>query len=146
MRIIEENKTEEIIHTCDKCGCKFAYSEEDTYSNPFGRVVECPSCHKEIFIKKFERTMQFPESYYHYGGKDSKIIENETIEREVKKGIKYCLEHNECQWFTAYGNMFVEVNWLTGDDNSFNVIVAQNYYDNNISEEEAKELVNNFNY
>lgn len=146
MRIIEENKTEEIIRTCDKCGCKFAYLEEDTYSNPFGTVVECPSCHKEIFIKKFERMMQFPESYFHYGGKDSKIIEDETIEREVKKGIKYCLEHNECQWFTAYGNMFVEVNWMTGEDNSFNIIVAQNYYDNNISEEEAKELVNNFNY
>lgn len=146
MRIIEENKTEEIIRTCSDCGCKFAYTEDDVYSNMFGKIVDCPSCGKEIIIERFNRPMQFPESYFHYGGKDGKIIENETIEREVKKGIKYCLEHNECQWFTAYGNMFVEVNWMTGEDNSFNIIVAQNYYDNNISEEEAKELVNNFNY
>lgn len=144
MRIIEENKTEEIIHTCSNCGCKFAYTEDDVYSNIYGKVVDCPSCRKEIIIEKFNRPLQFPESYFHYGGKDSKIIDNETIEKEVKKGIKYCLEHNECQWYTAYGNMYVEVNWLKGD-NDFNILVGQNYYENSISEEEAKELVD-FNY
>ena len=144
MRIIEENKTEEIIHTCDKCGCKFAYTEEDVYSNIYGKVVDCPSCRKEIILEKFDRLMQFPDSYFLFVGKDSKIVNNETIEKEVKKGIKYCLEHDECQWYTAYGNMFVEVNWMA--DDGFEVLVAQNYYENNISEEEAKELVNNFNY
>lgn len=146
MRIIEENKTEEIIRTCDKCGCKFAYTEDDVYSNIYGKVIDCPSCGKEIVLERFDRLMQFPESYYYFGGKDSKIVDNETIEREVKKGIKYCLEHNEYQWFTAYGNMFVEINWLTGEDNSFEIIVAQNYYENNIEEENAKKLIENFNY
>lgn len=146
MRIIEENEKKEIIHICDKCGCKFAYTKEDTYSNPFGIVVECPSCHKEITIEKFKRMAQFPDSYYNFGGKNSVTIDNETIEKEVKKGIKYCLEHNEYQWFTAYGNIFVEINWLTGEDNSFEIIVAQNYYENNIEEEDAKKLIENFNY
>ena len=144
MRIIEENKTEEIIHTCDKCGCKFAYTEEDVYSNIYGKVVDCPSCRKEIILEKFDRLMQFPDSYFLFVGKDSKIVNNETIEKEVKKGVKYCLEHDECHWYTAYGNMFIEVNWMA--DDGFEVLVAQNYYENNISEEEAKELVNNFNY
>lgn len=145
MRIIEENKTEEIICTCDKCGCKFAYTEEDAYSNMYGKIVECPSCGEKIVLERFERLMQFPDSYFHFGGKDSKIVDNETIEKEVKKGIKYCLEHNECQWYTAYGNMFVEVNWLKGD-NDFNILIGQNYYENSISEKEAKELIGNFNY
>lgn len=144
MRIIEENKTEEIIRTCSDCGCKFAYTEDDVYSNICGKVVDCPSCEKEIIIERFNRPMQFPESYFHYGEKDSKIVDNETIEKEVKRGIKYCLEHNEYQWYTAYGNMFIEVNWMVGD--SFDILVAQNYYESNISEEEAKELIANFNY
>lgn len=146
MRIIEENKNEEIIRTCSDCGCKFAYIEDDVYSNMYGKVVECPSCRKEIFIERFNRPMQFPESYFHYGDKNSAFVNNETIEKEVKRGIKYCLEHNEYQWYTAYGNMSVEVNWLTKEDNSFNITVAQNYYEKNILEEEAKELVANFNY
>lgn len=140
MRIIEENKTEEIIHTCSDCGCKFAYTEDDVYSNIHGKVVDCPSCGKEIVLEKFDRPMQFPNSYFHFGGKGSKIIDNETIEKEVKKGIKYCLENNEYQWYTAYGNMFVEVNWLMGDT-SFDITVAQNYYNQTILEEEAKELI-----
>ena len=147
MRIIEENKTEEIIHTCNNCGCKFAYTADDIFTNIYGKTIECPSCGKEIVLERFDHLMQFPESYFHFGGKNSKIIDNETIEKEVKRGIKYCLEHNEHQWYTAYGNMFVEVNcWMTDEDNSFSIIVAQNYYENDISEEEAKELVTNFHY
>lgn len=147
MRIIEENKTEEIIHICSDCSCKFAYTADDIFTNIYGKIVVCPSCGKEIIIERFNRPMQFPESYFRYGGgKDSKIIDNETIEKEAKRGIKYCLEHNEHLWYTAYGNMFVEVKWLTEEDNSFEITVAQNYYDNNISEKEAKELIANFNY
>lgn len=143
MRIIEENKTEEIIRTCSNCGCKFSYTEDDVYPNIYGKVVDCPSCREEIVLERFERLMQFPDSYFRYGGKDSKIVDNEAIEKEVKRGIKYCLEHNEYQWSIAYGNMFIEVNWLTC---SFEVTVAQNYCEKNISEEEAKELIANFNY
>lgn len=146
MRIIEENKTEEIIYTCNRCGCKFAYTADDIFTNIYGKAIECPSCGKEIVLERFDHLMQFPNSYFHFGGKDSKIIDNETIEKEAKRGIKYCLEHNEHQWYTAYGNMFVEVNWMTDEDNSFSIIVAQNYYENDISEEEAKELITNFNY
>lgn len=144
MRIIEENKTEEIIRTCNNCGCKFAYIEEDVYSNMYGKTVVCPSCKEEIVVERFERTMQFPDSYFHFGGKDAKIVDNETIEKEVKRGIKYCLEHDSKSWYTAYGNMYVEVNWL--EDDSFTILIGQNYYETNISTKEAKELVNNFNY
>lgn len=144
MRIIEENKTEEIIRACSNCGCKFAYTEEDVYSNMHGKFVECPSCREEIFVERFERLMQFPDSYFHFGGKDSKIVDNETIEKEVKKGIKYCLEHDSKNWYTAYGNMYVEVNWC--EDDSFTILIGQNYYEANISTEEAKELITNFNY
>lgn len=144
MRIIEGNKTEEIIRTCSNCGCKFAYTEEDICSNMYGKIVGCPSCGEEIVLERFERLMQFPDSYFHFGGKDSKIVDNETIEKEVKKGIKYCLEHNSKSWYSAYGNMYVEVNWC--EDDSFTILIGQNYYETNISTKEAKELIDNFNY
>ena len=144
MRIIDKNKTEEIIRTCDDCGCKFAYTEDDVYTNMYGKVVECPSCREEIIIEKFNRSLQFPESYFHFGGKDSKIIDNRTIEQEVKQCIKYCLEHNEKQYCVAYGNMFIEVNRLMDEqsDDGFEIIVAQNYYSTTINTKDAKDLIN----
>lgn len=140
MRIIEENKTEEIIHTCNKCGCKFAYSpEDDTYSGLEGSYVDCPKCQESIMIKKFNRPAQFPESYYCY---DNGVhIESEKIEEWVKTGIKYCLTKNEDSYFCGTGDSWVEINRYDGDD-IFNIIVAQGYYSKDISTEDAKKLIN----
>jgi hypothetical protein len=89
MKILENpNPVPSIIHTCEKCGCKFEYTERDIikYSNSDanGRIggtyyycyqesVDCPNCGEPYIIKK--------ESGY----------TNSCIEYPVSKEITACL-------------------------------------------------------
>lgn len=139
MRIIEENKTEEIIHTCNKCGCKFAYSpKDDTYTGFEGLYVDCPNCHQSILIEKFERPAQFPKSYYYFG--KGVHIKPEEIEEWVKRGIKHCFEHNQDTYYCGTGDSWVEIKKFE-DDDLINIHVAQGYYDKDLTIEEAKRLI-----
>lgn len=46
MRIIKEGSLLEFVHTCEKCGCVFAWDERDIVAEANDRIaVTCPCCH-----------------------------------------------------------------------------------------------------
>lgn len=56
MRVIKEGKkpTKEIVKTCGRCGCEFAYERGDVHSDQReGAWVYCPTCKQAISVDYF---------------------------------------------------------------------------------------------
>ena len=138
MRIIDDK--EERFATCDNCGSKIGYTQDDVIANNFDETIQCPMCHKDIVVKIFDKPFKFPDSYYHFN-KDNRTIEhtNDDIEKQVKYCVKHCLEENieYCYW--ASGNIMVIA---LKEDDGIGVYVIDDYYENYLSDEEARELIN----
>lgn len=138
MRIIDDR--EERFTTCNNCGSKIGYTQDDVVVNTTNETIQCPMCRKNIVVKTFDRPLKFPDTYYHFYRKDRTMdYADDDIEKQVKDCIKHCLEENieYCYW--ASGNIMVIA---LKEDDGIGVYVIDDYYTNYLSEEEARELIN----
>ena len=141
MRIIDNKENlEERFTTCNNCGCEIGYTKDDVATNFSNETIKCPKCHKNIVVKVFDRPFKFPDTYYHFC-KDDRTTDctNGDIENHVKYCVKHCLEENVDYYYYAYGNIMVIV---LKENDGFCVYVIDDYYENFLSEEEARELIN----
>ena len=138
MRILEEEQ--EVVFNCPECNCRFAYDDDDIYNTIYGDAVMCPKCGEDVIIHKHDRLGQFPDAWFHFGqSKNSKIVSPEEIEKAVKCGLRYMIEHNEDRWSSACGNMRLDIDDY-GED-GFDINCSVGYYNLNISREEVYELL-----
>lgn len=61
--------------------------------------------------------------------KDVHNVDNESIEKEICRGIEYLAEHqDEYVWFTSYGDLWMMVHRLS-DDEEYYVVVTKDFYE-----------------
>ena len=138
MRIIEETPQEQ-IHVCNNCGCKFAYDEDDTYSSPYGIAVLCPQCGKDVTVSQFDRVLQFPDAYFHFG--NATKMTDKTIETWVKQCMQNCIKNNGELSYIGCGDSVVFV-YQSDEDGALDIVIAKNYYSTTINREDAKQIIN----
>ena len=141
MRIIDnKDNLEERFTTCTDCGCEIGYTQDDVATNFLNETIECPKCYKNIVVKTFDRPLKFPDTYYHFS-KNNRTVDyaNDDIEKQVKDCIKHCLEENIEYYYYACGNIMAIV---LRENDGFGVYVIDDYYENYLSVEEARELIN----
>lgn len=135
MRILEENNENIVI--CPHCKTKLGYTENDTYYKYNGKHILCPKCENEIVIEE-TKPLEFPTVYYYFGnGIDISV---EEIEQDVIEGIKHLISHKEDEyWCTARGNIIIFIGY--SDEYTFSICVCKNYWEADITIEEAKTII-----
>ena len=133
MRIIEEANQEKRC-TCPHCNAIIGYTDEDDiYPMKDGIGIMCPKCTEDIIIEHC-KPYEFPKTYYHFGGKNAFHMENDEINKLIKKGLQYMKNNRNNDdgnlWYAGTGDTTI---WMyRSDDNSVEVNVAQGYYSSTI--------------
>ena len=141
MRIIENNykydlaKDYEIEYICESCNSVFQYNDDDIEFDECGNeYVKCPCCgHRCLVTEKVtEKNIEFPESFYEFGGNNTKSvnISNDEITMRIKECIMWLKKNpNEPFKYMSYGNMFLCV---FNHEDEYYIMVTKNYFDSSI--------------
>lgn len=141
MRIIEDNykydlaKDYEIEYICESCNSVFQYNDDDIEIDEYeDEYVKCPCCgHKCLVDEKVtEKNIEFPKSFYEFGGTNIKSVDisDNEITTRIKECIKWLKENpNEPFRYTGYGNMFLCV---FNHQDEYYIMVAKNYFETSI--------------
>lgn len=141
MKIIENNykcelaKDEEIEYICESCNSIFQYNDDDIEINEYGdEYVKCPCCeHKCLVVEKVtEKNINFPKSFYEFGGNNTESVDisNAEITMKIRECIMWLKKNpNEPFKYMAYGNMFLCV---FNHEDEYYIIVTKNYFDTTI--------------
>ena len=141
MRIIENNykydlaKDYEIEYICESCNSVFQYNDDDIeFDECEDEYVKCPCCgHKCLVAEKVtEKNIEFPKSFYEFGGNNTKSVN--ISDNEITENIKECISWlkknpNEPYRYMAYGNMFLCV---FNHEDEYYIMVTKNYFDASI--------------
>ena len=141
MRIIENNykydlaKDYEIEYICESCNSVFQYNDDDIEFDEYeDEYVKCPCCgHKCLVAEKVtEKNIRFPESFYEFGGNNTKSVN--ISDDEIIKNIKECISWlkknpNEPFKYIAYGNMLLCV---FNHEDEYYIMVTKNYFETSI--------------
>ena len=137
MKIIKKNEQIKpsifpFITKCEYCDTELELDESDVHIGFYGLYdYICPCCNKknelDEGIELNKNNLQFPIHYYSF--ENGKEINDEEINKWVKRGIEYLEEHtDEYLWFTGTGDSKVFVQKLDGD-NEYSITVCKNYYE-----------------
>jgi hypothetical protein len=117
---------------CKYCNTELEVEESDAHIGSYGLYdYICPCCKTknelDDGIDLNKDNLQFPIHYYSF--KNGKEVQDEEIDKWVKKGIKYLEEHtNEDLWHTGTGDSKVFVQKFDGD-NEYSITVCKGYYE-----------------
>lgn len=152
MKVLQDNYTNSnVIETvklvnpyprktfCDNCCSELEYEESDLHMGYLGCMhLTCPLCNNENMIEENENTItltkdnvEFPTHFWHTSKENGAVdcLNNEDVKRAIGNAINYFRCHkDEYHWFTAYGNLRVDVIRYDGDE-SYEVAVTGNYYE-----------------
>ena len=128
--------------TCEYCGSELEYEESDLRIGFLGcAYLDCPLCEGENMIEENENTItltkdnvEFPAHFWHTSKENgaSDCCNSSTVKNAIQRAIKYFRENkDEHHWFTAYGNLYVDVIRYEGDE-TYEVVVTNNYYETSI--------------
>ena len=145
--IIDEVKNKYPIKlVCEKCESEMMYDESDIEIGEHGcAVVVCPCCGYANYLDDGEHdidltvnNVEFPKHFHHTCVETGAVdcCNNEEVKKCIKKAIDYFRANkNEYDWFTEYGNLYVDVKRWEGDE-VYSVIVSTDYYETDIKFEE----------
>ena len=132
---------QKIVHTCDYCHSELELTPEDTHIGWLGAAyVTCPCCGEESLVDELEGitltkdNIKFPLHFKRCNNtmKDVHNVDNESIEKEICRGIEYLAEHqDEYVWFTSYGDLWMMVDRLS-DDEEYYIVVTKDFYNSYI--------------
>ena len=123
---------------CENCESTLEYDKSDLEVGVYGAMhVRCPLCGylnmldgNENDIKLTKDNIEFP-THFHHSSVETGAVEscnNENIKKEINRAIKHFRQNkDEWHWFTSYGNMFVLVNRLEGDE-AYDITVTDRYW------------------
>lgn len=124
---------------CEHCGSELEYEESDLRVGFLGcAYLDCPLCDGENMIEENENTItltkdnvEFPAHFWHTSKETGAVdcCNNEAVKNAINRAINYFRANkDEYHWFTATGNLYVDVSRYEGDE-SYEVVVTNNYYD-----------------
>ena len=154
MKVLKDNYTEEAhieedVYTyprlcvCDECRSELEYEKSDTHIGFLGCMyLTCPLCGYENMlydddengIKLTKHNVEFPVHFWHTSKETGAVdcCNNERVKDAINKAIDYFRKNkNEYHWFTASGNLYVDVTRYEGDE-TYEVMVTNNYYETSI--------------
>ena len=117
---------------CEYCNTELEVEESDTHIGSYGLYdYICPCCdiknELDEGINLNKDNLQFPIHYYSF--ENGKEVQDEEINKWVKKGIKHLEEHtNEDLWHTGTGNTKVFVQKFE-EDNKYSITICKGYYE-----------------
>lgn len=80
-------------------------------------------------IKITKDNVEFP-THFNYSSTENvavKSCNNENIKKEINRAIEYFRQNKDkWHWYTSYGNMFILVNRLEGDE-KYDIAVTDRY-------------------
>ena len=120
------------ITKCEYCGTELELDESDVHIGSYGLYdYICPCCNMKNKLDEGidlnKDNLQFPIHYYSF--ENGKEVQDEKIDKWVKKGIEYLEEHtDEYLYCTGTGNSKVFVQKLEGD-NVYSITMCRDYYE-----------------
>lgn len=121
---------------CETCGSELEYNKEDFRIGEFGCIfVDCPCCNHDNLIEGEEFVLtkdniDFPVHFHHCCEENGAVncCTNEEIHGYIDKAINYFRENkDEFAWTAEIGNLHMTVFRYDGDE-SYYVIVTNDYY------------------
>ena len=118
--------------SCEYCDTELELDESDVHISSYGLYdYICPCCNMKNKLDEGidlnKDNLQFPIHYYSF--ENGKEVQDEKIDKWVKKGIEYLEEHtDEYLYCTGTGNSKVFVQKFDGD-NEYSITVCKNYYE-----------------
>ena len=123
-KIIE---TRPIITTCQHCQYTISYTEDEVERvTNNGDGIFCPNCDEPIVTKHIE-PFTFPDTFYHFGGNEGRILSDEETQHYVdivKRMLQEELKVGD-HTFTGTGDTMVFGFKFEDEDE---IIVAKNYW------------------
>ena len=127
-----------LLIECENCESEFEIEKEDIYVGALGSYhIECPCCGHEIMLDKpdpliiTKDNLKFPTHFFHTEKSlrnVKEVLPNEII-KEIKRGIEWFRENkDEDNWYTSYGDAFVNVYRYAGDEDYY-VLVSKDFYE-----------------
>lgn len=113
---------------CENCESELEYDKSDLEVGVYGAMhVRCPLCGylnmldgNENDVKLTKNNIEFPLHFSHSSVETGAVesCNNENVRYEISRAIEHFrLNKDEWHWFTAYGNLYISVNRLSGDEN-----------------------------
>lgn len=126
-------------HVCEECGSELEYDKSDIVIGAFGcAFLKCPLCgqNSSVYDEDVELTLtrnniEFPTHFWHTSKETGAVdnCNNEEVKKCIYRAIDYFRNNkNEYHWFTACGNLRVDVSKFDGDEN-YEVMVTKDYYE-----------------
>lgn len=146
MKVLKDNyNTEAIVEpvrklVCEHCGSELEYEAPDIRIGAFGcAYVDCPCCGKgndidEDGITLTVNNVEFPTHFWHTSKETGAVdyCNNKEVKKAIYKAIDYFRNNkDDYHWFTACGNLYVDVCKYEGDE-SYEVVVSNDYYETSI--------------
>ena len=132
---------------CECCNSELEYEESDIKIGAFGcAYIACPLCGSTNFIDNSEKELtlnrynvEFPTHFWHTSVENGAVenCNNKEVKDAINRAIDYFRKNKDAEnWFTACGNLHVNVTRFEGDEN-YDVVVTKDYYETYIPFEEA---------
>lgn len=104
-------------------------------------MLLCPVCHKKFEIDDSKFTCKYPQTFFDFG--DGVDIDNETINKEIRRMIQSLIEANEPNDYRIFatGNTYVVVFRHDYDENYYEVVVTKNYQSMEINFDDAYQMM-----
>ena len=154
MKVLKDNFTEEKVyikkeissyprfHICDNCQSELEYEKSDLHMGFLGCMhLTCPLCGCENMMEENEGTItltkdnvEFPTHFWHTSKETGAVdsCNNKEVRDCINKAINYFrLNKDEYNWFTCYGDLYVNVSRYSGDE-TYEVTVSKDYYETSI--------------
>lgn len=136
--ITKEVKSNVLTINCDKCDSELEITENDTHIGWLGaRFITCPCCGEESMVDELDGitltmdNLEFPVHFNRTTKGLRHVVETKSDEiiKEVKRAITYFRENkDEWNWYTSYGDLFINVYRYSGDKAYF-VLVTKDFYE-----------------
>ncbi len=132
---------------CEHCSSELEYEKNDIRVGAFGcAYIDCPLCGGEICLydeSDNELTLtryniEFPTHFWHTCSERGAVdcCNNKEIKECISRAIDYFRKNkDDYNWFTACGNLYVNVSRYESDE-SYDIVVTKDYYETSIPFEE----------
>ena len=128
--------------TCEKCGSELEYEKSDIRIGSLGcAYIDCPLCRYDNMLDDADaeltltkNNVEFPTHFFHFSKETGAVdvCNNEEVKKYIHKAIEYFRKNkSEFNWYACTGNLFISVDRYDGDE-SYWVVVTNNYYDTHI--------------
>lgn len=128
---------------CVKCRSELEYNESDLEMGFLGCMyLKCPCCNYENMLEENENSIiltkdnvEFPVHFYHTSYNNQNIkhcCNNSEVKSCIKNAIDFFRDNkDEFAWATEYGDLYVVVYRLDGDQ-TYEVVVSNDFYTTSI--------------